>query len=222
MFKFKERLINLNISFSKEIVRFVIITVVLFVVFLLMAIFLKFYPLLIIYAIVMVVFAYLYFTRYKSIEKKQKSDDVMEFVDLFAFFRIYLKNGFGVYSALKEISMFANFSLRGKLEQLLSEIDEDKSITPFMNFAHHFNELIVEEMMVSIYQMIEDGTDANHLIQFEIIFNKLSDSLYEEKLNSKDKSLSMITATALVGSAYLIITITIGVVTLLGDMINGL
>ena len=91
-----------------------------------------------------------------------------------------------------------------------------------MNFAHHFEELIVEEMMISIYQMIDDGSDSNYLIQFELIFDKFSELLHAKQLNNKDKSLANLTMSSLVGSAYLIIMITLGVVTLLGEMLNGL
>ena len=222
MSKLKERMSALHISFNKEIVRFVIISVAITIVFLVAILLSKIYYLAIVYLMLMLIFSYFYFSRYKSMEKKQKNDDLIEFVNLFTFFRIYLKNGFGVYSSLKEISSFANQSLKGKLEKLLKDIDEDKTVVPFVNFAHHFEELIVEEMMISIYQMIDDGSESNYLIQFELIFDKFSELLHSKQLNNKDKSLANLTMTSLVGSAYLIIMITIGVVTLIGEMLNGL
>ncbi len=222
MSKLKERMSALHISFNKEIVRFVIIAVIITVAFLVAILLSKIYYLAIAYLMLMLIFSYFYFSRYKSMEKKQKNDDLIEFVNLFTFFRIYLKNGFGVYSSLKEISSFANQSLKGKLEKLLKDIDEDKTVVPFVNFAHHFEELIVEEMMISIYQMIDDGSESNYLIQFELIFDKFSELLHSKQLNNKDKSLANLTMTSLVGSAYLIIMITIGVVTLIGEMLNGL
>ena len=222
MSKLKERMSALHISFNKEIVRFVIISVAITIAFLVAILLSKIYYLAIVYLMFILIFSYFYFSRYKSMEKKQKNDDLIEFVNLFTFFRIYLKNGFGVYSSLKEISSFANQSLKGKLEKLLKDIDEDKTVVPFVNFAHHFEELIVEEMMISIYQMIDDGSESNYLIQFELIFDKFSELLHSKQLNNKDKSLANLTMTSLVGSAYLIIMITIGVVTLIGEMLNGL
>lgn len=220
--KLKERVSALHISFNKEIVRFAIISVVIVVGFVVIILLTKRFALFIVLTMVMIAFSYLYFSRYKSIEKKQKQQDLIEFVNLFTFFRIYLKNGFGVYSSLKEIASFANQSLKEKLEILISQIDEDKSVVPFVNFAHHFDELIVEEMMISIYQMIDDGSDSNYLIQFELIFDKFSELLHTRELNAKDKSLSNLASSSLVGSAYLIIMITVGVVTLIGEMLNGL
>ena len=220
--KLKERVNNLHISFNKEIVRFVIITIVLVVGFVVATIISKIYPLLIVMMMVLIVFAYLYFSRYKTLEKKNKRDDLLEFVNLFTFFRIYLKNGYGVYSALKEIATFANPSLKENLITLINEIDNDKSITPFINFAHKFDELLIEEMMVSIYQMIDDGSSSNYLVQFELIFDKFSETLHKEQIELKDHHLANLTATSLIGSAYLIILITVGVITLIGEMLNGL
>ena len=220
--KLKDKMSSLHISYSKEIVRYVIISVLITVSFVVAALLSKKYVLFIVLAMTILIFSYFYFSRYKSLEKKQKQEDLIEFVNLFTFFRMYLKNGFGVYSSLKEIAAFANQSLKEKLEILISQIDEDKTITPFINFAHHFDELIVEEMMISIYQMIDDGSDSNYLLQFELIFDKFSELLHSQQLNGKDKTLSNLTSTSLVGSAYLIIMITIGVVTLIGEMLNGL
>lgn len=222
MSKLKERLLRLNISFNKEIVRYVIITIILTVGFVVTSLLTKIYQLFIVMGFFLIVFSYLYFSRYKSMEKKRKQDNLLEFVSLFTFFKIYIKNGFGVYASLKEMASFANTSLKGDIEKLLQEIDEDKTITPFINFAHNFDELIIEEMMISVYQMVDDGSDSNYLLQFELIFDKFSDLLHSGQLTSKDKSLSSLTSSALIGSAYLIIVITVGVITLLGDMINGL
>ena len=220
--KLKERVSNLHISFNKELVRYVIILVVLIVGFVVSAIVSKIYPLFIVMLIVVTLYTYLYFSRYKTMEKKNKRDDLLEFVNLFTFFRIYLKNGYGVYSALKEIATFANSSLKENIITLINEIDNDKSITPFINFAHKFDELLIEEMMVSVYQMIDDGSNSNYLVQFELIFDKFSETLHKEQIELKDHGLANLTASSLIGSAYLIIMITVGVISLIGEMLNGL
>ena len=222
MNKLKERLIRLNISFRKELIRYIIISVVLIIIFTVVTLLTKIYYLFIVMALVLLGFSYLYISRYKSIEDKRKQNDLLEFVNLFAFFRIYLKNGLNVYSALKEMINFANPNLKELLQKLIDEIDENKTVEPFIKFAKYFNNLLVEEMMVSVYQIIDDGSDSNHLIQFELIYDKFSETLQKERMNAKDKSLANITVSALVGSAYLITVITIGIISILGDMMNGL
>ena len=222
MNKLKERLIRLNISFRKELIRYIIIAVILLVIFTVVSILTKNYFLFIVMALVLLGFTYLYVSRYKAMEDKRKQNDLLEFVNLFAFFRIYLKNGLNVYAALKEMINFANQNLRELFQKLIDEIDENKSVEPFIKFAKYFNNLLVEEMMVSVYQIIDDGSDSNHLVQFELIYDKFSETLQKDRLNAKDKSLANLTVSALVGSAYLITVITIGIISILGDMMNGL
>lgn len=222
MNKLKERLIRLNISFRKELIRYIIITAILLVIFTVVSILTKNYFLFIVMALVLLGFTYLYVSRYKAMEDKRKQNDLLEFVNLFAFFRIYLKNGLNVYAALKEMINFANQNLRELFQKLIDEIDENKSVEPFIKFAKYFNNLLVEEMMVSVYQIIDDGSDSNHLVQFELIYDKFSETLQKDRLNAKDKSLANLTVSALVGSAYLITVITIGIISILGDMMNGL
>lgn len=221
MNKLKAKIINLNMSVNKEIVRFVIIAVVLIAGFVSAALLMKNYVILLFLIAVLVLFSYFYFSRYKTIEKKRRQENLTEFANLFTFFRIYLRNGFGVYTSLREITTFANPSLKELLEKLLQDIDLDKSITPFIEFSHSFDELIVEEMMISIYQMIDDGSDSNYLTQFELIFDKFSDILHHNEIVLKDKSLANLTSSAIIGSAYLIIIISVGVINLLGVMFNG-
>ena len=169
-----------------------------------------------------VIFSILFLTRYETSINKINSDNLLEFTDLFGYFRIYIKNGYNVYNALKEISNFANDNLRELLEQLLLEIDNDKSVQPFINFARNFDEIIVEELMISIYQMIDEGEQSNYLVQFEFIFDKFSENLTAKELKKKDSRLATLSSSALVGSCFLIVVIAIGIVGVVGDLTNGI
>ena len=148
--------------------------------------------------------------------------NLQEFAVIFGYFRIFIRNGYSVYSALKEIINFANPRLKKLLEELVSEIDDDKTVQPFVKFAKQFNEIIVEEMMISIYQMIDDGQTSDYLVQFELIFDKFSDLLYQKFLRTKDSRLGTIASSSLIGSSYLMIVLTIGIVSIIGEIINGI
>ena len=168
------------------------------------------------------VFDMLYLSRYSKQINEQNTRNLQEFATLFGYFRIYIHNGFSVYSALKEITVFANPNLKKLLEELIKEIDDDKSVQPFVKFAKEFNEIIVEEMMISIYQMIDDGESSSYLSQFDLIFDKFSDILYNKNLQKKNSKLGTIASTALLGSSFLIIVLTIGIISIIGEVINGI
>lgn len=168
------------------------------------------------------VFVLLYLSRYNKKIEKITANNLEEFANLFGYFRIYIRNGFSVYAALKEITLFANPDLRELLEQLIADIDNDKTVQPYVKFAKNFNDIIVEEMMISIYQMVDDGEQSDYLQQFELIFDKFSDLLYQKDLRNKDRKLGTLSSSPLIGSCYLVLVLTVGVIGIVGDLINGL
>lgn len=171
---------------------------------------------------VMLIFDFVFVTRYSKKIDAKNIENLQDFATLFGYFRIFIHNGYSVYSALKELVLFANDDLKKYLNELLSNIDEDKTVQPFIDFAHYFNEIIVEEMMISIYQLIDDGETSDYLIQFELIFDKFSDLLYQRYLRGKDSRLGTIGSAPLIGSCFLIIVLTIGIINVIGELINGI
>lgn len=222
MKNFKNTLLKLHLSFNKEIIKLLGIAGVFAILGGVLAVISKswiYLPICIAFGIFVVFYL---INTYDSKVAKLNRLNIEEFVHLFSFFRIYIKNGFNVYNALKEITIFANPNLKELLENLINEIDNDKTVKPFVEFARNFDDIIVEEMMISIYQMIDDGEQSNYLNQFEMIFDKFSDILAEKNLKRKDSSLGTLSSAPLIGSCFLIITLTLGVIGILGDMINVL
>lgn len=222
MKKFKERLTNLGFSYKRELTIAMVFNFAILVIGIIGFLYLKSFIYPGIAGGLLVIFNLFYFTRYGRIEAKNRDESKQEFVMLFTFFKIYVHNGYSVYAALKEISGFANPVLAGFINELLSDIDQDKTITPFIKFGRNFNDLIIEEMMISIYQMVDDGSDSSSLKQFEMIFDKISDVSYQKEISKKQNGLASMSAFPLIGSALLILMITFGIITIMGDMINVL
>lgn len=168
------------------------------------------------------IFDLLFLSRYSRQIMAKNSENLQEFATIFGYFRIFIHNGYSVYSGLKEIINFASVSLKRSLEKLINDIDKDKSVQPFVDFAHQFNEIIIEEMMISIYQLIDDGESSDYLNQFELIFDKFSDLLYQKYLRTKDSRLGLLSSAPLIGSCFLIIVLTLGIITIIGDLVNGI
>ena len=222
MKKLKEKMLILGLNPKRELLIVLITDLVLILAGVLTFIFLK--QLLYLASCLGVVFIFdlLFLTRYSKQISNKNTENLQEFAVLFGYFRIYLHNGFSVYSALKELLNFANQSLKKDLEELISEIDSDKTVQPFVKFGKKFNEIIVEEMMISIYQMIDDGENSDYLYQFELIFDKFSDLLYEKYLRAKNSKLGTLSNAPLLGASFLVVILTIGVISILGEVINGI
>lgn len=221
MNKLKNRIINLGLSYKKEITTLIAINA-LILLLMVVPFLLNKLVLLIPIGLMLPLFNFIYIYRYKSMEESQAKNDLNDFVMLFTFFRIYIRNGYSVYTSLKEIRNFANPSLGKHIDELVNQIDVDKTITPFINFAHNFNDLLIEEMMISIYQMIDDGNNTSYLTQFELIFDKFSSLLHEKQIENKDHRLATMSYGPLIGSALLILMITVGIVAVIGDMMHGI
>ncbi len=222
MKKIKNRIINLGLSYRKEITLLMLINVVIIAIGFTVVLFTKKYIAIVFVAVGILLFNYLYLSRYQSLESARKEDNLRDLMNIITFFKVYLKNGLNVYASLKEVSDFANPYLHEKLLFLLHQIDEDKTVQPFINFAHNFDELIIEQLFISIYQMVDEGNDSSYLRQFELIFNKLSNEIYNNEFLKKEKKLTTTTMFPLVGSGLLIVMITIGVVQVIGEMLYGL
>ena len=185
MKKIIEKMIKLGLTPKREFLILLVFNLVFIGAFVAIAISIKNYLICAIGPGFALVFTIFFLNRYDAKLNKIQENNLLEFSELFSFFRIYVKNGYNVYNAIKEITNFANENLRQMLEKLLEEIDEDKSVKPFVKFARNFNEIIIEELMISIYQMIDDGEQSNYLVQFEFIFDKFSESLSQKQLRKK-------------------------------------
>ena len=222
MKKLKEKMLILGLNPKRELLIVLITDLVLILAGVLTFIFLKQLLYLASCLGVAFIFDLLFLTRYSKQISNKNTENLQEFAVLFGYFRIYLHNGFSVYSALKELLNFANQSLKKDLEELINEIDSDKTVQPFVKFGKQFNEIIVEEMMISIYQMIDDGESSDYLYQFELIFDKFSDLLYEKYLRAKNSKLGTLSNAPLLGASFLVVILTIGVISILGEVINGI
>ena len=220
--KLKEKIVLAGLDPKKELIGFLVVNATLLLAGALLLIFLKDILYFALCFGLMFVFSLVYLTRYSKRIAARNSENLQDFATLFGYFRIYIHNGYSVYSALKELLNFANPDLEKSIRTLINEIDEDKTVQPFINFSKQFNEIIIEELMISIYQLIDDGESSDYLMQFELIFDKFSEILYEKYLKSKDSKLATLSSAPLIGSCFLIVVLTVGIISIIGDLINGI
>lgn len=222
MKKLKAKMLVLGLNPKRELFIVLITDLVFIIAGVLTFIFLKQIIYLATCLAIVFIFDLLFLTRYSKQISNKNTENLQEFAVLFGYFRIYIRNGFSVYSGLKELINFANPTLKKDLQELIGDIDSDKSVQPFIKFGKKFNEIIVEEMMISIFQMIDDGESSDYLVQFELIFDKFSDLLYEKYLRAKNSRLATLSNAPLIGASFLVVVLTIGVISILGEVINGI
>lgn len=166
-------------------------------------------------------FSFYYLNRYKVMldEREKKLDN--EFIEIFSYLRIYLYNEETVYTALKNIKEFASERMIERLDTLLSDIDNDKSIQPFLTFAKLFKNKVIEEVMISLYEMVEGGNKDIYLNQFIKIFEDFKNRTETEEEEKRYRKFDTINMLSILGSGYIMIILSLCVISLLGEATNG-
>ena len=161
-----------------------------------------------------------FYYRYSSKKKTILSNHEEEFVTIIGYFQIFISNHFNVYMSFKSIIPYCSEWMADKINIFLFEMDNDKTVRPFINFAKNFKNTIAHNVMLSIYQMVDEGTNGAHILQFSILFDQLSRSHQRSLIDKKDHSLGSLTALPLVGAGAITLLLTFGILSIMGEMIN--
>ena len=163
---------------------------------------------------------YFLLSRYGDKKRAILKSHENELISIISYFDVYIRNNKNVYQSFNQLIPYCSNWMKEKVEDLLKEIDEDKSIQPFVNFASNFQNLSTHSLMISIYQMVDQGENAEQLTHFNIIFDELSKNRNQEMITQKDKALSGMSTFPLMGAGMITVTLTISILTILGDLIN--
>ena len=218
--RLKDTIEFVGLSYKKE----VLIITITNVIFLLGAVSIYLFLKNIIFAVLLLVAAalldYFLLSRYGDKKRAILKSHENELISIISYFDVYIRNNKNVYQSFNQLIPYCSNWMKEKVEDLLKEIDEDKSIQPFVNFASNFQNLSTHSLMISIYQMVDQGENAEQLTHFNIIFDELSKNRNQEMITQKDKALSGMSTFPLVGAGMITVTLTISILTILGDLIN--
>lgn len=218
--RLKDMIEFVGLSYKKEI----LIIAITNVVFLLGSVAIYIFLRNIIFAVLLLVGAalmdYFLLSRYSDKKKAILKNRENELISIISYFDVYIRNNKNVYQSFNQLIPYCSNWMKEKIEDLLKEIDEDKSIQPFINFASNFQNLSTHSLMISIYQMVEQGESAEQLTHFNVIFDELSKNRNQDMIAQKDKALSGMSTFPLVGAGMITVTLTISILTILGDLIN--
>lgn len=163
---------------------------------------------------------YLLLTNYGSRKRKILAERESEFIVIISYFEIFISNNNNVYQSFKMCLGYCSSWMKDKIEKFIKEIDEDKTVKPFVNFANNFTTPIVGNVMLSIFQMVDQGERGDQMTQFTILFDELSKSHQKDLIEKKKNSLDSMNSYPLIGAGGITILVTFGIVALLGEMIN--
>lgn len=165
-----------------------------------------------------------YWVIYSYINKKKEilKDREDEFISLIGYLQFFIANSYNVYQAFQALIPYSSIWMEEQLNSLILEIDNDKTVTPFINFANKFTNKVATNVMLSIYQMVDEGENNIHLLQFRSLFDELSKNHQKELIDSKERSMSSLSSLPLIGAGAITVLLTFGIISLMGEMINVL
>ena len=218
--KLKDTIEFVGLSYKKEIIIILAINVIFMLSAIAIYIFFKniIYSVFILVALTML--DYFLFSRYNDKKKTILKNRENELVSIISYFDVYIRNNKNVYQSFNQLIPYCSNYMKEKIEDLLKEIDEDKSIQPFVNFAGNFQNLSMHSLMISIYQMVDQGESSEQLTHFNVIFDEISRNRQQEMIAQKDKALSGMSTFPLIGAGMITVALTISILTILGDLIN--
>ena len=222
MKRFDELLTFISANKTKELIKIVVINVLIIAASVVLTIFLKQVMIAFVGIIVMAVANYLIFNSYSERKKAILDEREHEFIAIISYFQFFITNSYNVYQAFQSLIAYASPWMEEQIQSLIIEIDNDKSVKPFINFANKFKNNVAGNVMMSIYQMVDEGENGLHMYQFSSLFQQLSKSQQMELIDSKERSMSSVSSFPLIGAGAIAVLLTFGIISVMGDMINVL
>ena len=139
---------------------------------------------------------------------------------IISYFEVYIQNKNNVYQSFNMLIPYCSDWMKDKIENFLKEIDEDKTVQPFINFAKNFKQLASHSLLLSIYQMVDQGENSTQLKQFNVIFDEMAKNRTKEMMEEKEKGLANMSVFPLIGAGIITIILTISILSILGDLMN--
>lgn len=217
--KLKELIEFIGLSYQKELLKIGLINIAILTTAILVFMFSKSLVYLGLITASLVVLDYYLLSRYSDLKKNVLKARENELITLISYFEVYIQNSNNVYQSFNLLIPYSSDWMKEKIETLLKEIDEDKSVQPFINFANNFTQLSTHSLMLSIYQMVDQGESYQQLLQFNSVFDTLAKNRHQELNDQKEKQLSNMSIFPLIGAGLITITLTISILLILGELI---
>ena len=218
--KIKDTIEFIGLSYKKEMAKVVLISALLLMVTLVLFLVTKNLIVPIIIGIGDLVLTYFLLSRYNDKKKILLKNRENELISLISYFDVYIRNNNNVYQSFNLLIPYCSNWMKEKIEDLLTEIDKDKSVQPFVNFANQFTSISIHSLMLSIYQMVDQGENSEQLTHFNLLFDEISKTRNREMIEQKQKSLSNMSTFPLAGAGLITISLTISILSILGDLVN--
>ena len=220
--RFDDLLIFISANKTKELIKIAATNALIIAAAVTLTIFLKQIMIAFVGVVSVVIVNYLIFNNYLDKEKAILDEREHEFIAIISYFQFFITNSYNVYQAFQSLVAYSSPWMEEQIQSLIIEIDNDKSVKPFINFANKFKNNVAGNVMMSIYQMVDEGENGLHMYQFNSLFQQLSKSQQIELIDAKERNMGSISSFPLIGAGAITVLLTFGIISVMGEMINVL
>lgn len=218
----KQLIESLGFNFKLEILKLVLINVVFLGLAVVSILFLNQLILCVLAVFIDIVGTFFFLTRYGDLDRKNNEKHNAEFISLLSYFEIFIGNNKNVYTAFQLLIPYASPWMQERIEDLLKEINVDKSVQPFVNFSNNFSHRVIQSVMLSIFQMVDSGENDESMNQFNYLFITMSTNQQIELKKNKESKLDNLNVLPLIGAGAITIILIFSILVIVGGMINGI
>jgi len=218
--KWRKQIEELGYSYHKELLKIILLNALIFISFGLINYFLKELLIISFSILAMAFINYYLFSSYSNKRSQLETAHSEELISLLSYFQTFISNNNTVYQSFQKLGDFSSPWMKEKIVLFLANVDADKSVKPFMLFALNFTNNIIKNLMLSIYQMVDQGQNSLQLSQFAILFQSITNNYNAEIRVKKQKSLSQMTAFPLLGAGGIVMVLSFSIISVVGDMVN--
>lgn len=156
-------------------------------------------------------------------QKKKKIKTIYEqqFLFVFRYFQILLQQSLTAYQALKTLLPYVEDPFHHQLALFLLQIDQDKSIQPYRDLAKTMDSMIVEQILLSMYQLDLQGGEGMSLFHFHFLFDQIEQHAYEANVRTFQDQLKQASGLVMIGTGLLTFLFLIGVVDIMVGLLYG-
>ena len=222
MKRFDELLEFIGANKKLEIIKIALINVLTITFAIVLTLFYKKYIIPIVGVMALLVLNYVVFSSYTAKKRELLNEREGEFITMIGYLQLFLSNSFNVYQSFKSLIPYSSAWMEEQLTSLINEIDNDKSVKPFITFAEKFTNKVTTNVMLTIYQMVDEGENKTHMLQFDSLFSQIKKSHLTSLIDDKERSMGSISSLPLIGAGAITVLITFGIISVMGEMISVL
>ena len=151
--------------------------------------------------------------------RKLKLLKQQEFVNFVSYITIFLENKFNVYQTLKICIPYLDNCMQKDVEKFVDEIDNDKTIFPYVNIAEKIGTSLIMQMMVMLYQININGYDAKYLHKFPYLIDKAYDMLTKEKIQYKKNEMGIYAMIPIISLLIMVFIMVFQIIGMVGGVV---